>query len=259
MPEGWIAVGAVRARATAVAEVSALGLASGLPRADLPLRVLREAKLHRTLSLLAPSGEERILKIHRGRPPLDLLRDLLGGKAFAPSARLECENLDRLRDEHFPVPEALAWGPCPTGGTFALLRPVEGIPLDEWLRSPAADIRVRRARLFDLASLVARFHEGRRFHRDLYACHVLVGEGGTLSLIDLARARRGRIVRRRWFVKDLAALALSVPSPPVTRADRVRFLLAYLAARGSRKGPRRWMRAIDRRLRRMRGHRPRDG
>jgi len=249
---GWVRVGRGRARPESAGEIAALGLVSDdrtlLPRGA---RLLREAPLHRTLFVPGERGEDRILKVHRGRPLLDLLRDVPSGRAFLPAARVECENLVDLRRRGFSVPEPLAWGRSKEG-SYAVLRPVPGIPLDDWLRRRGSDPRIRRRVALDLARLLARFHGEGRFHRDLYACHVLVSAHGGLSLIDLARARRSRFVRRRWFVKDLAALDFSVPSPPTTRADRVRFLREYLLARGREGEERAWARAVERRLARLR-------
>ncbi|HKB16644.1 MAG TPA: lipopolysaccharide kinase InaA family protein, partial [Planctomycetota bacterium] len=226
-PEGWVRLGHVLARPDSAGEVAALGLASARPPHGA--RALRLAPLHRTFLVPGAAGAERILKVHLGRPIFDLLRDLPTGRALLPPARIECENLLELRERGFSVPEPIAWG-REGPESFALLRPVPGIPLDEWLRR-SRDREARRRVLVDLARLIARFHDEGRYHRDLYACHVLVSAHGGLSLIDLARARRGRFVRRRWFVKDLAALSYSLPSAAASGADRVRFLRAYLGAR----------------------------
>ncbi|HET6202194.1 MAG TPA: lipopolysaccharide kinase InaA family protein [Planctomycetota bacterium] len=256
---GWVRIGPVRARPDAEEEVAILGLAGRRTADPAGARVLRLAPLHRTLLLPGTGGGERILKVHRGRPMLDLLRDLPSGRALLPSARIECENLLELRARGFSVPEPLAWGKNGPE-SFALLRPVRGTPLDAWLRGRGrSDPRARGRVLRELAALLARFHGERRFHRDLYACHVLVGAHGGLSLIDLARARRGRLVRRRWFVKDLAALASSVPSPPTSRTDRVRFLRAYLSARGRAGELRAWALAVERRVARLRARGERGG
>jgi tRNA A-37 threonylcarbamoyl transferase component Bud32 len=245
--DDWVRLGSVLARPDAAEEVAALGLAEGRPPEGA--RALRLAPLHRTFLVPGVAGAERILKVHRGRPILDLLRDVPTGRALLPPARIECENLLELRERGFSVPEPIAWG-REGPESFALLRPVPGIPLDAWLRR-TADRAARRRVLGDLARLLARFHDEGRYHRDLYACHVLVSAHGALSLIDLARARRGWFVRRRWFVKDLAALAFSLPSPSVSGADRIRFLRAYLDARGRARGLRRWARAIRRRRARL--------
>jgi heptose I phosphotransferase len=223
-----------------------------------PGEVLRDTRLHRTVALAGPAGEPRILKWHGGRPPLDLWRDVFSGRAFVPAARIEFENLRALAAQGFPVPQALGWGRSPGGGSFLLLRPVEGSPLDAWMRS-AVDPATRRGILAAVASLVSRFHRAGWFHRDLYACHLLVDGSQRLALIDLARARRTRRLRARWIVKDLGALLHSTRDPSTSLAERARFLLEYLGKDRLDREARRLAARVLRRAERMRRHVPREG
>lgn len=91
--------------------------------------------------------------------------------------------------------------------------------------------RDRHEIIRQLALIARRLHERRIFHRDFYLCHFLLTrnpDGGiVLHLIDLARMIEKPLLRRRWVVKDLAALDYSSPVPFVTRADRLRFLYHY--------------------------------
>ena len=50
-------------------------------------------------------------------------------------------------------------------------------------------------------------------------------------MIDLQRVRRKAGLRKRWYVKDVAALWHSAPRPPVTRTDAIRFLREYFGVR----------------------------
>ena len=64
------------------------------------------------------------------------------------------------------------------------------------------------------------------------------------------------MTRRRWFVKDLAALQHSAPAS-VTRAERMRFLRDYLADRGiDREVLGAWARRVVARANRMARHAP---
>jgi hypothetical protein len=69
-------------------------------------------------------------------------------------------------------------------------------------------------------------------HRDLYLSHIFFHEGQLagpkLSLIDLQRVGKPRWRQSRWVVKDLAALNFSAPASLISRADRLRWLVAYL-------------------------------
>lgn len=126
----------------------------------------------------------------------------------------------------------------------------------------------RRRRLDGLAGLVAAFHEAGFVHRDLYLSHVFIDdetlenaenlpqpllrkegrqsgdppqnenltrplpgqEGSVFRLIDLQRVFRPRWRRRRWVVKDLAALDYSTPQERIGHWERLRFLCRYARA-----------------------------
>jgi Ser/Thr protein kinase RdoA (MazF antagonist) len=151
----------------------------------------------------------------------------------------------RLAALGVPVPAPAAAGP----GFFASETLPGAVPLDDALRRglPAAEKR-RLARA--LAALARRLHDARLCHRDLYLNHVLLTPDGRLHLIDLQRVRRFRL--ERWRVKDLAALRASSALPGVTRADRLRFLVAYAGGRPAPRLCRRVERRAARVLRRIR-------
>lgn len=85
-----------------------------------------------------------------------------------------------------------------------------------------------------LGCFISAFHETGICHRDLYLCHVFAdldpaaGRAPEFTLIDLARTHRPRLRRMRWLIKDLSQLDASAQQIGATRADRMRFLLAYL-------------------------------
>ena len=70
----------------------------------------------------------------------------------------------------------------------------------------------------------------------------------------LQRVRRGRARLARRAVKDIAALNYSAPSPAVTRADRMRFLLAYLGLRTLDAAGRRFAVRVAGKTERIRRH-----
>ena len=85
----------------------------------------------------------------------------------------------------------------------------------------------------ELARLVADFHRAGFVHRDLYLSHIFICNTGkptdeTFCLIDLQRVFRPKFRRRRWMVKDLAALNFSTPEELVGRWERLRFLCRYV-------------------------------
>jgi hypothetical protein len=155
--------------------------------------------------------------------------------------------------------------------SFILLDQVCGESLEKWLppHVPPLDQETdpahRRERLERLAAFIARFNAAGFVHRDLYLSHVFVTAADaskdeqTYALIDLQRVFRPRWRKRRWVVKDLAALHYSTPADRVGRLERLRFLCHYvrrcdrfgtarhlarcIAARAARMGRRRQLRA----------------
>ncbi|MCG3127663.1 MAG: hypothetical protein CHACPFDD_02530 [Phycisphaerae bacterium] len=135
-----------------------------------------------------------------------------------------------------------------------LLAEVAGEPFDTfcqrslhqhggWTTPPPRHDLVRR-----LARFVSAFHQTGLRHRDLYLCHIFIhvqADGRPwFGLIDLARIFRPRWRRTRWTVKDLSQLDASASEVGATRADRLRFLLAYLGVQRASSRVRRLARAV---------------
>lgn len=81
--------------------------------------------------------------------------------------------------------------------------------------------------ILKMADFIRRFHNTGYRHRDLYLCHIFLSENETLYLIDLHRTFKPKLLGKRYRVKDLAQLHYSSPADKITRADRIRFYLAY--------------------------------
>jgi tRNA A-37 threonylcarbamoyl transferase component Bud32 len=85
----------------------------------------------------------------------------------------------------------------------------------------------RKKFIESLAAFVSKFHKTGFRHRDLYLCHIFCDDAGEFTLIDLNRVFKPMIFGGRFLVKDLAQLYYSSPGSAITRADRLRFYLAY--------------------------------
>jgi len=180
------------------------------------------------------------------------------GSVRSPGRR-EYDNLEALAADGVPVPCARAWF---EEGSRSLVV-MDLVPHRETLRERAAACSAaeRRVWLDRLLAVVLSLHDHGWYHRDLYLQHFILPESGPpLVLLDVGRARRESAPRQRWFVKDLAALLHSTPDE-VAQSERLRFLVAYLRARGvdGRGAHRRWARVIERRRARMARHVPRHG
>ncbi len=219
-------------------------------------------------------GEARVVKRMTGDPSRDDWFDRLRGRVPSPGRR-EADALAGLRDDGLPVPEVLGWAEESTPGSARRSVVVmERVPFSETLRQRLARTSGDEVRPWTdaLLELVVRLHERGWIHRDLYLQHIVVrsapsdgGAGPELVLLDVGRARRLTLAgpddgqhRRRWYVKDLAALFASTPDNVPPR-ECMRFLAKWLSARGihSARARRRWAKRVERRAHRMRMHTPR--
>ncbi len=215
------------------------------------------------------AGAVYYVKVHKAVPWRQRLRFL--GNVHSP-ARVEWDNLRALRRAGFDVPEPVAVGEESAGigfpqRSFLVTREVPGRPLDAVLAEGWPDPhqrgtrRARDAVLRDVAGMIRRFHANGFIHKDLYLGHLIVAPDprwGRPYFIDLQRVEQRFPPRRRWLVKDLAALLLSAPSS-VSRSDKLRFLLTYLCKTRLDPLARRWARDILAKSERMSRHRPRYG
>lgn len=123
-----------------------------------------------------------------------------------------------------------------------------------WLADPAYRRAVRTA----VARLVARLHEAGLCHRDLYISHIFFeprpDPAAGLVLIDLQRVIRPRLRRRRWRIKDLAALNYSVPRAAASNAERLRWFKAYRQSTRLTRADKALIRAVVTKTRRIARH-----
>ncbi len=203
-----------------------------------------------------------VIKRYRGDEARDRWYERLRGRESRSPGRREGENLAALASLALPVPRVLAWFEDARAERSAVV--MERLPgsrhLRAALRSAAStrggDRTQRRLWARELVQLTARLHGAGWYHRDLYLVHFLLAPG--LHLLDVGRARREPRPRRRWFVKDLAALLVSAP-PEVSAPARLRFLRDYLRLRGldGRGALRAWARAVEAKAFSLAAHAPR--
>jgi len=210
-------------------------------------------------TFLWPEGPPDALVVKRTRGDLsrDRWYDRLRGHGVRSPGQREYENLSALAEAGVTVPVAVGWA---RGAGELSLVAMERVPHERTLRDEAGSPSPAGCpeRLTALVQLVLRLHRAGWYHRDLYLQHFLIGADDRLVLIDVGRARCEKRPRRRWFVKDLAALLHSTPAEVPLRT-RLRFLVDYLNGRGihGRARRRRWARAVGTKARRLGAHRPR--
>jgi hypothetical protein len=198
------------------------------------------------------------VKKHHVRPRQSWLRARLGQQPSATPARVEMENVERLRQAGIESMRVIA-----LGERFHADGLVESFLITEELRgflelqfflpqrfaSRGEKITCSRNRDLDrlirgVAEITRTFHQNGYNHRDLYAGHFFVREPVAgefeIRLIDLQRMQHRRRFRRRWLVKDLAQLAWSLSADRIGCRDRLAFMRHYLGVS--------WLRPCDKRL-----------
>ncbi|MBI4614844.1 MAG: hypothetical protein HY720_14630 [Planctomycetes bacterium] len=203
------------------------------------------------IEIAGPGAPRRIYVKAHPSPPAPRLVARLFGRASPTPARREWENLVHL--ERLGIrsmsPVALAEEPGDGPGRRSVLvtEEIEGVSrVEDFMPGKyppgrlSRDLARSKRRLVErLAELARRFHGAGFFHKDFYLGHVLVreepGPDFALWLIDLQRTERRERPCVRWFVKDLAQMLYTAPTPPVSAADKVRFLRLYRGVR--RLGP----------------------
>jgi tRNA A-37 threonylcarbamoyl transferase component Bud32 len=220
--------------------------------------VLRSGPHRDTFAWQIEGGETIIVKRYSSRRVGEAVRQRLLGRDSSSPGEHEYEVLCSLRELQIRVPRPL--GTC-TEGPRSLVAMERLAPLVTLREHLTANPQAAEDLLPRVLDLVTRFHGAGWYHRDLYLDHlVLAGAGEELYLIDLERARRDPRPRRRWFVKDLAALWHSTPAA-VSGRSALRFLSRWLDAHGvdGRRARRGWLRSVLAKERRMAAHTPRGG
>jgi heptose I phosphotransferase len=202
------------------------------------------------------------VKKHHVRRWRSWLRARLGQQPPATPARIEMENVARLRQAGVESMRVIALGErFHADGlveSFLITEELQGfLELQFFLpqRFPARHQMITRGRNRDLDCLVRRvaeiarkFHQGGYNHRDLYAGHFFVREPVAgefeIRLIDLQRVQHRRRFRRRWVLKDLAQLAWSLAADRIGCRDRLAFMRHYLGVSKLRPCDKRLVREV---------------
>ena len=199
----------------------------------------------RSTSRVVVAGKAYFAKVHHGVGWREIAKNLVAGKRPVLGARNEFEACRRLRAHDVRAPDVAAFaqrGINPsTRRSVVLCDALEGfVSLEDvgngWTVAPP-EPGLKRRLLASVARLTAAMHGAGVTHRDYYACHLMVdpaklGAGQVeLAVIDLHRAEVRDRTPRRARRRDLAALLYSVSAMPLTRADRLRFVAAYVGDR----------------------------
>jgi hypothetical protein len=191
-----------------------------------------------------PDGGTYYVKRYLGTPLRAQIDRMVHQSPGHSRAWWEYQQSQRLRGSSIPAVRAVAAAESMCGSwelrSAVVFEAAPGDALDRvWPRlvlagSPLTVGAARHELTVALARVVAALHTGGGCHRDLYLCHIFADFGQSaesaraFTLIDLARMFRPFVRRTRWIVKDLSQLDASARQIGLHRADRLRFLTAYL-------------------------------
>ena len=188
-------------------------------------------------ALIGASGRKVAVYVKRFRniPLTEQIRRCWGREPSRGTAWTEWTWLCELTRAGIPAPEPIAYGEEVVGWwerrSAVVMSAVGGVSLERWCAAHRAPLPAKVSDV--LVDLVARFHTLGITHRDLYLSHIfgeaLDTDAPRLSIIDLQRVVRMGRRRRRWIVKDLAALNYSAPPAAASPRDRLRWLKRYLS------------------------------
>lgn len=200
------------------------------------------------------------------KPPISVqLKNWLRHRARASCGLLEFETATQLATMGINTPRVVSYGE--QWGTFFEERSfiiTERIPngeslerkVPECFKSPATveNLEQRTDFIAELTLFVKKFHETGYRHRDLYLSHIFYGDNGRFHLIDLARAFRPIVLRKRFQIKDIAQLHYSAPAEYFSWTDRLRFYLAYVGQSKLARKDKVFIRRVLNRAKRMARH-----
>jgi len=170
------------------------------------------------------------LKRYRNIPKLIQLKNWLSRKKRISAMACDLEPGEKLRKFDINTPLTIAygekWGGIFEKQSFIITEKIpDSLSLEEKL--PDSFFKNRKKFIKNLAGFVRKFHNTGFRHRDLYLCHIFCNRQEQFTLIDLNRAFKPFAFSQKYLIKDLAQLYYSSPGDTVTKADRLRFFLAY--------------------------------
>ncbi|MBN1974287.1 MAG: hypothetical protein JW787_11650 [Sedimentisphaerales bacterium] len=190
----------------------------------------------------SPRSTTLFLKRYDNPPITVQLKNWFSGRGRKSLGFLEYETSEKLRRAGINTPKTIAygqqWNSIFEKRSFFI---TEKIPDAEAIERKLPDcfqgkpapenLRLRRKFISNLAKFIKKFHETNYRHRDLYLSHIFYSNKDDFYLIDLARAFRPFILKRRFQIKDIAQLYYSAPGKHFSRTDRMRFYLDYTGRR----------------------------
>lgn len=212
-----------------------------------------------------PQPTTLFLKRYVHPPIMAQIKNWICARGRKSCGFLEFETAANLKKAGINTPKTIAYGEQ-LGALFEKRSffVTEKIPdadalerkLPDCFKSPPAkyNLRLQRKFIADLASFIRKFHRTNYRHRDLYLSHIFYSDSGDFYLIDLARAFRPILLKKRFQVKDIAQLYYSTPGKIFSQTDRLRFFLRYAGKQKLSVDDKIFIRQVIKKAKRMAQH-----
>ena len=221
---------------------------------------------------LPDSSEPMTLFMKRyDSPPIFIqMKNWLTAHCRKSCSSIELETAQKLTEAGIHTPKTVAygtqWGTIFEKRSFIITQKIPNaealereLPAYFQDRLPVENLRRRRDFIAQLARFIKRFHETDYRHRDLYFSHIFYDDAGRFFLIDLARAFKPAVLKRRYRVKDLAQVYYSAPGRYFSKTDRLRFYFGYIGRHRLNREDKAIIRRIIRKAKQMARHDIRHG
>ena len=170
------------------------------------------------------------LKRYDNPPVLTQLKNWLCHRVRISFGDCDCLAAENLEAKGINTPKTIAkgrqWSRLFEKRSFSITKKIPGHSLEEKLPDYFENRKLKNNFIDQLAQFIKKFHQSGYRHRDLYLCHIF-HDDSDFYLIDLARAFKPIVFSKRYRVKDIAQLYYSAPGRYFSKADRLRFYLAY--------------------------------
>jgi heptose I phosphotransferase len=208
--------------------------------------VFRHKEGRRTLRFQL-AGKSYFLKYHRGIGWLEIIKNVLLGRAPIISAKNEWQAVEFLAKHGIDTMTLAGYGERGLNPaakqSFVITDDLSNTMSleflgEQWHKTPPT-FATKKALIEKLATISKVMHEKGMNHRDFYLVHFLLDErfaehntftaDTPVFLIDLHRAliNEDKPVKERWLVKDIGSLYFSAMDVPLTRRDLFRFIKTY--------------------------------
>tara|TARA_R110002074_G_scaffold54746_1_gene136340 strand:- start:44283 stop:45086 length:804 start_codon:yes stop_codon:yes gene_type:complete len=199
------------------------------------------------------NDKEYFAKIHHGVGWVEIIKNLVQGRLPVLGASNEYEAINVLTKLGIKTMTLAAYGQRGKNvaelESFVITESLEpSISLEDFCidwETKKPSLKLKRALIYRVATIVRQLHQRGINHRDLYLCHFLLKESELkdnvnvndlqLYLIDLHRVQIRSKTPQRWRAKDLAALYFSAMDIGLSQRDLYRFIKVY-SADGLREG-----------------------